>query len=143
MACTNYGSCLILARADPAEQGEKLRQEHRRGAPDLLLSEMKCRDREDAPIPFALGRAHARRVDQGVDVDLENARHLAVSGRERRARVPHGDDRMKSEAADGNIDRRQRADDATAIERQRDLFVGLAESGLLECFVRLDDATWQ
>ena len=73
-----------------------------------------------------------------VDGDFEDARDLAVRRMQVRARVSaHATIGMKAEAADRDVDRRQRAEDATSSSRQADLFVRFAERGLLECFARL------
>ena len=54
-----------------------------------------------------------------------------------------GDDRMEAKSADGNVERRQRAEHADRRERQRDFLVRLAQRRLLERLARLDDAARQ
>ncbi len=55
----------------------------------------------------------------------------------------HCDDRVKTESADRDVQRRQRTQHVHILQRQRHLLVRFPQGGLLEGFTRIDDAAGQ
>src|SRR5579864_3686988 len=99
-------SCLGL----PPQEFEELSEDHRRCPPDFDASDMECRYSQDSPVARALGLADRRGVQEIVEFDLENARDLAVRRRPFRLASQRAHDRMQAEAADGDVERCQRAE---------------------------------
>ena len=74
---------------------------------------------------------------KSATLDFEYQRDFAVRWRQQRPRRGRGDDRVQPETADRNIQRRQRAEDAHMLGRERDFLLRLAQGGPLERFARL------
>ena len=86
---------------------------------------------------------HALRRHQRVDSRFENARHLTSSGRQLRPPFADPDNRVKAEAADGNVERRQRPQDTDEIRRQAHFLAGFPQCRLFERFAGVDDPSRQ
>ena len=113
-------------------------------APQISSSpDAERRHGDAAAVALALGRHDGAGRHQIVHRHFENPRHLAVRGHQRRAASACAHDRVQAKAADRNIDRRQRPDDANIGAGQRDFFVRLAQGRLFERFAGLDDAARQ
>ena len=108
------------------------RRRRRTPAPSVRARRASARSRPVAPDPT--GRRHA----------TSRISATSPSGwRQPRPRGGRGDDRVQPETADRNIQRRQRAEDAHVLGRERHFLVRLAQGGALERFARLGDATRQ
>jgi len=105
--------------------------------------DVERRHGEGDAVALAFSRREMPRIEKVVHPDFEDSGDLAVRRRQRRPRRVHGDDRMQAETADRNIQRRERAQDAHLVQRQRDLLVRLAERRLLERLPRIDNAARQ
>ena len=75
---------------------------------------MKARNGQRDAVARASRVDHAVRRHQRVDSRFENPGHLPSSGRQLRPPFADPDNRVKAEAADGNIERRQRAEEMSA-----------------------------
>ena len=105
--------------------------------------DMERRHGVGASIAYSHGGAQRGPIGQVRDRDLQNPGHFAVGRRHGRMFTPHGDDRVQAETAHGDVDRRQRPENADAVGRQGDFLIRLPQCGLLECFARFDHSTWQ
>ena len=133
----------VLNAVGPAKQLEKFGQDHRRGTPNLLAADVKCRhvDLLTVSIPFV--RSQAVAVQKIGDGYFENTSDLPLCGGPHRACCERRDDGAETEATYGDLHGRERSDDAHTVGRQRDLFARLTQRRLLERLSRLDDAPWQ
>lgn len=130
-------------RARPTQQYEKLGDHHRRRSPDFDIADAECRRRDRVTVACADGHRKRRRLQQFVDGDINDPCHFAVSRAQRWPRWGSRHNRMETESAYGNVDRRQRAVHVNLVCRQRNFFMCLSESGALEGFAGLDDPAGQ
>src|SRR3954468_12864705 len=98
--CTNGRSGTI-----PPQYGKEFSQDHRRGAPDLDPGHMKRRNGERPAVAGPFRFAEKRRVEQLINIDIEDARDLAVGWQERWPCFARRSDRMQAEAADRDVQR--------------------------------------
>ena len=130
----------VSKRLRPAQETQELGEHHGRRPPNLVAGDVKGGDHEPAAVPFALARRETGGIAQGIQGDFENAFDFAI-------RRPQGwtpghrrDDGVKTESADGNVERRQQPDHPCVRNRQFHFLVCLAQRRLLVCFARFDDA---
>ena len=112
-------------------------------APQISNPSMRNAGRDAQAV--AQSRTAVRASRKQIDVDLENPRHFAGGRREARPDGRRGDDRVQPEAADRDLERRQRAQrpHRADINGQADLLVRLAKRRLLVRFARVDHAARQ
>src|ERR1035437_1347868 len=96
---TKCESYIFLAasrpRHVPAQQGEEFGQHHRRRPPDLVIADgadAKERNRDRTLVADAVDRRESRRLEQLIQGDVENPRHLGVRRRPTRTRPDLGAD---------------------------------------------------
>src|SRR5256885_2929292 len=108
-----------------------------------MLRYMKTGDAQHNAVAFAFDSPQRARVEQLINRNFEDVRHLAVGRTQPRARVDRGDDRIQAEPADRYIERRQRTQHANIVAFERDFLVRLTHCRLLERLAWLDDAARQ
>src|SRR5262245_14972431 len=84
----------------PAEEREELGEHHRRRAPDLGPGDGNAGYLTRHAVARHLAPANCCGVEQCIDVDFQDARHLRVGLMEVGPPGGAGDDGMKAEAAD-------------------------------------------
>ena len=127
----------------PAQEYEELRQHHRRRAPDFDAVDKKRRSSHAAASEAQRSRRPAVRIHQPIDWDFEDAGDFAFRGPKLGSVGGGAHNRVETEAAHRDVERRQRAKGSDASEVQSDFLVSFAKSGVLEAFSRLDDAARQ
>ncbi len=83
------------------------------------------------------------RVRQFVEGDFEHACHFSSGGPCARALVHDADDRVKPEAADMHIDRREGSEDPNRLDVKTDLLARFPKRRLFVGFPRIDDSSRQ
>src|SRR5689334_24270279 len=111
----------------PSDERQKFGEDHRGRSPYFYAGDTKCGRDDPVAVSLARGVGDAAGRRQLVDRDVENARDLAVSRCQRRTCVRESDDGVQAEAADGNVNGRERAGDAHEPAIERDFFVRLAQ----------------
>lgn len=132
-----------FAALSPPQQRQKLGEDHRRRPPNLMAADVEGGDQECAAVPFALARNQTRAIEQVVHRDLEDARDFAVSRSQLGTPTHDRDHWMETEAADWNIDWRERAENPRVGAREGDFLVGLTQRRLLERLARVHGAARQ
>lgn len=120
------------------EQRRELREHHRRRAPDARAAEIEERHVVLATVAEPAAAPQARRIEEIAERHLEDARDLAIGRPEVGPAIGEADDGVEHEAADRDVHRRQRADDARVARLDSDFLARFAQSGLLDGFVGVE-----